>query len=196
MMGEIEIASLCQVGEMLLEGANRESSFRCLTLYLGGKSCFASPHKHSWWNYSFHLQEDNSQNLNTTSYDSLTLIKVWTYSCWRTTKSPLCKSVNWVFSGWLEASKWDSHRVGHDWSNLAGAAAAGYLKLGFPGGARGKEPASQCRRRKRCGFDPWVENIPWRTTWQPTPVFLPGESHGQMEAGRLQSIGSQRVGHD
>ena len=27
--------------------------------------------------------------------------------------------------------------------------------------------------------DPWVRNIPWRRAWQPTPVFLPGESHGQ-----------------
>ena len=33
--------------------------------------------------------------------------------------------------------------------------------LGFPGGARGKEPACQCRRRKRRGFIPWVEKIPW-----------------------------------
>ena len=29
------------------------------------------------------------------------------------------------------------------------------------------------------GFDPWVREIPWRRAWQPTPVFLPGESHGQ-----------------
>ena len=32
---------------------------------------------------------------------------------------------------------------------------------------------------KRHGFDPWVRKIPWRREWQPTPVFLPGESHGQ-----------------
>ena len=38
-------------------------------------------------------------------------------------------------------------------------------------------PACQCRRCKRCGFDPWVEKIPWRRKRQPTPVFLPGESH-------------------
>ena len=31
----------------------------------------------------------------------------------------------------------------------------------------------------RCGFDPWVGKIPWRRALQPTPVFLPGESHGQ-----------------
>ena len=44
----------------------------------------------------------------------------------------------------------------------------------------GKEPARQCRRHKRQGgFDPWVRKIPWRRKWQPTPVFLPGESHGR-----------------
>ena len=43
----------------------------------------------------------------------------------------------------------------------------------------GKEPACQCRRLKRCGFDPWVRKIPWRRKWQPIPVSLPGESHGQ-----------------
>ena len=32
---------------------------------------------------------------------------------------------------------------------------------------------------KRHGFDPWVGRIPWRRAWHSTPVFLPGESHGQ-----------------
>ena len=50
---------------------------------------------------------------------------------------------------------------------------------GFPGGASGKESACQCRRCKRGGFNPWVRKIPWRRKWQPTPVFLPGKSHGQ-----------------
>ena len=43
----------------------------------------------------------------------------------------------------------------------------------------GKEHACQCRRYKRCRFDPWVRKIPKWRAWQPTPVFLPGESHGQ-----------------
>ena len=43
----------------------------------------------------------------------------------------------------------------------------------------GKEPACQCRRRKRHRFNPWVRKIHWRRAWQPTPVFFPGESHGQ-----------------
>ena len=37
----------------------------------------------------------------------------------------------------------------------------------------------QCRRHRRCGFSSWVGKIPWRRAWQPTPVFLPGGSHGQ-----------------
>ena len=57
--------------------------------------------------------------------------------------------------------------------------------MGLPGGASGKEPTCQCRRHKgcrrhkRCRFHPWVGKIPWRRAWQPAPVFLPGESHGQ-----------------
>ena len=50
---------------------------------------------------------------------------------------------------------------------------------GIPGGASCKEPACQCRRRKRCRFNPWDTKIPRRRAWQPTPVFLPRESHGQ-----------------
>ena len=37
--------------------------------------------------------------------------------------------------------------------------------------------------------------FPRRRQWQPTPVLLPGKSHGR-EPGRLQSMGSLRVGHD
>ena len=51
--------------------------------------------------------------------------------------------------------------------------------MGFPCGTSGKEPDHQCRRYKRLGFDPWVGKIPWKRKWQPTPVFLPGEFHGQ-----------------
>ena len=49
--------------------------------------------------------------------------------------------------------------------------------IGFSRWLSGKEPACQCRRCKRCGFNPWVGKRPWRRAWQPTPVFLPGEFH-------------------
>ena len=51
--------------------------------------------------------------------------------------------------------------------------------VGFPGDAKGKEPSCRCRRCKRHRFYPWVGNITCKKTWQSTPVFLPGESHGQ-----------------
>ena len=59
------------------------------------------------------------------------------------------------------------------------------LLMGFPGGASGKGPACQCRKHKRCGFDPWVGKIPWRRAWQPTPVLMPRESQ---DRGALQAM--------
>ena len=55
-----------------------------------------------------------------------------------------------------------------------------FSQTGLPGGASSKEPpACQCRRHKRLRFNAKVRKIPWRRAWQPTPVVLPGESHGQ-----------------
>ena len=42
-----------------------------------------------------------------------------------------------------------------------------------------KNSPANSKRRKRHKFDPWVRKNPRRRAWQPTPVFLPGESHGQ-----------------
>ena len=67
--------------------------------------------------------------------------------------------------------------------------------LRFPSGISGKEPACQCRRHKKWGFDPWIEEIPWKRAWQPTPVVLPTEIPWTERPGGPQSIGSQRVSH-
>ena len=81
----------------------------------------------------------------------------------------LCIRTPWeVFKTWQPSSP--PHV-----SDLVGAKGDG----GFPSGTSGKEPTCQCRRRKRRGFDLWVRKIPWSREWQPTPVCLPGESHGQ-----------------
>ena len=75
------------------------------------------------------------------------------------------------------------------------------VRKGFPGGASGKEPACLCRRCKRHGFNPWVRKIPWRRAWQPTLVFLPGESHGQRSLvgyspqGRTESDTTEATWH-
>jgi len=67
-----------------------------------------------------------------------------------------------------------------------------YSKVGLCWWLSGKKFAWQCRRR---GFDPWVRKIPWRRKWQPTPVFLPGKSHGQRSLVG-HSPCDWRVGHD
>ena len=46
------------------------------------------------------------------------------------------------------------------------------------------------------GSIPWVGKIPWKRKWQPTPVFLPGESPWTEEPGGLQFMGLQRVRHN
>ena len=42
-----------------------------------------------------------------------------------------------------------------------------------------KESVCQCRRHKRCGFNPWVGKIPWSRKEELAPVFLPGKFHGE-----------------
>ena len=42
-----------------------------------------------------------------------------------------------------------------------------------------KNLTASARRCRKHGFDPWVGKLPWKKKWQPTPVLLPGESHGQ-----------------
>ena len=50
----------------------------------------------------------------------------------------------------------------------------------FPGGPDGKSVCLQCRRP---GFNPWVRKTLWRRKWHPTPVLLPGKSHGWRSLG-------------
>ena len=51
----------------------------------------------------------------------------------------------------------------------------------------GKEFTFQCKRNRKCVFDPWVGYILWRRNWQPTPVFLPIKNPGTEESGRPHS---------
>ena len=70
------------------------------------------------------------------------------------------------------------------------------LFRGFPGGSVGKE--STCSVGDP-GSIPGFGKIPWRRKWQPTPVFLPGESHGQRSLagsnpwGRKESDTTERL---
>ena len=42
-----------------------------------------------------------------------------------------------------------------------------------------QNPSANAGDVRGLGVHPWVRKIPWRRKWQPTPVFLPGKSHGQ-----------------
>ena len=92
------------------------------------------------------------------------------------------RSVHLVSPG---SSPWDRYTV-----YLRGD----HRKLGFPGSSAGEESA--CNQCWRPGFDLWLGKIPWRKAWQPTPVFLPEEPPWTEEPSGLQSMGSQRVGHN
>ena len=59
---------------------------------------------------------------------------------------------------------------------------------GFPDGSAGKEFACNAGDRRH-GFSPWVGKIPWRRKWQPTPVYLPGESLWTEKPGELRPQG-------
>ena len=55
---------------------------------------------------------------------------------------------------------------------------------------------SVCRQCGRPEFDPWVGKFPWKRKWQPTPVFLPGESQGWSSLVGCSSWGRKELGHD
>ena len=66
-------------------------------------------------------------------------------------------------------------------------------RWGFPGGSDGKESACNVGD---LGSIPRLGRFPpWRREWQPTPLFLPGEFHGQRSLAGLQYMEFQRVGH-
>ena len=59
-----------------------------------------------------------------------------------------------------------------------------------------KESVCQCRRHKRCRFDPWVGKIPWRRKWQPTPVGSCLKNSKDRGAWWTTVHGVARVGHN
>ena len=66
--------------------------------------------------------------------------------------------------------------------------------LGFPDDSDSKESTCNAGDPVRSS---WVRKIPWRRAWQPTPITLPREFHGQRSlVSYIQSMGSQRAGHD
>ena len=67
--------------------------------------------------------------------------------------------------------------------------------MGLPKWHSGKESTCQCRRYKRCEFDPQVRKVSWSRIWQPAPVFLPGKFLGQRSLVDYSPC-DHRFGHD
>ena len=103
---------------------------------------------------------------------------------------------------WLEESGglqfMQSQRVGHDWAHMP---SFNISSISWRGRQWQSTPWLQSMGSQRVGHD-WVTSLSlftfmhWRRKWQPTPVFLPGESQGQRSLVLLPSMGSPRVGHD
>ena len=74
--------------------------------------------------------------------------------------------------------------------------ASPWISKGRPKWHRGKKSTCQWRRQRRHRFDSCVRKIPWRRTWQPTPVHLPGKFHGQRSLSSYSPWGHKRVKHD
>ena len=107
--------------------------------------------------------------------------------------------VNWRFKS--KKKKWD--RLVPQLDPTCVFKSWGYFRTtkiktnrGFPGGTSGKESVCQCRKYKRCKFDPWVKKIPWRRKWLPTAVYLPGRIPSTEEPGRVQSLAPCSIRHD
>ena len=86
-------------------------------------------------------------------HDWVTSLSLFTFMHWRRKWQP---TPVFLPGGLLSMGL---HRIGHNWSKLAAAAAA-WLK--------GWRIHLQCRRHRRCQFNPWVRKIPWRRAWQPS----------------------------
>ena len=118
----------------------------------------------------------NSKSLSSCIHFSLTQVVstvIWTaWICFNLIKN----SINIWMIWWCLEEKKNSYCWGHRKQRTLDINIFLNANYGLPWWLSSKEFAWQFRR---CRFDPWIGKIPWRRKWQPTPVFLPGRSHGQ-----------------
>ena len=136
---------------------------------------------------------------------------------WLSGKESACQCRRWGFNLWSRKISWRRKwqptpvflpREIHGQRSLADCSLWGcneldtteqlnWTKLNHRSGLSwwlsGKESTWQCRRIR---FDTWIMKIPWRRKWQPTPVFLPEQSHGQRSLADCSLWGSKRVRHN
>ena len=79
------------------------------------------------------------------------------------------------------------------WCHLNISSSTTPFFCGLPCWLSGNEPAWQCMVHR---FNSWVQKIPWKRKWQPTPVFLPGKFYGQRSLVGYSPWGRKITGHD
>ena len=136
------------------------------------------------------------------------LVMGYSLHCGKPGFDPLVRKIPW-------RRKWHSTPVllpgkshgqrSHWWATVHGAAKSRTQLSNFTFNSllrtswwlSGKESACQSGRARDAGLIPaWVSKIPWRRKWQPIPVFLPGESHGQRRLVGYSPWERERVRHD
>ena len=132
------------------------------------------------WTYRLPYRVKESQKVKINCYILTYSCEIWGFPGSWGGKESACKARNPISVP--ELGRWPGEGTGSplqdSWACLLAQKVKIYLQCGRP------------------GFSPWVGKISWRRAWQPKPVFLPGDSPWTEEPGRLQSRGSQRVGHD
>ena len=150
----------------------------CLLLFISEKAM--APHsstlawKIPWTEEPCRLQSMGSQRVG---HNWATSLSLFTFMHWRKKWQPIPVFLLGESQGrgsLLGCHLW-CRRVGHDWSNLAAAV----IYMGSPGGTVVKNLPANAGDIRDEGLIPGSGRFPRRRAWQPTPVFLPGESHGQ-----------------
>ena len=98
--------------------------------------------------------------------------------------------LEWVTISFSRRSSWPRDRT--QVSHIAGRCFNLWATGEALGGASGKEYTRQCRKCKTHRFNPWVGKIPWRRKWQPIPIFLLKESHGQSSLASYSPWGRKK----
>ena len=104
--------------------------------------------------------------------------------CWNLSTLHIHRVIVVLLSSWSPSNICFLHFERYkfwNWNNLLvrWTLSSCILNTGISMWLSGKESPCQWRKSRRHGFEPWVRKISWSRKWQPTPVFLPGESHGQ-----------------
>ena len=86
--------------------------------------------------------------------------------------------LNIHFNGIIVTGKWNNF-CDNAWHMEVNPQILVYSTLSLLFASLVAQTTSSCLQCRRPGFHPWVGKIPWRRKWQPTPVFLPGKSHGR-----------------